>query len=284
MLYTKKTFDLGHPLEEADVILLGLPFDSTQTGRPCRLGPLFIRESIKNMEGFDPETGKNPFSSLKFADAGDLEFVPGSWKLTEKRIIETVKEIKERNPDAFLLSIGGDHLNTLGILRGLEKFHKPLTVVHLDAHTDLLLDWLGEKNSHVTWARRAVEGGFNLVQPACRIWKPEEREFAVKNKIHEKIGNLKGPVYLTVDLDILDPSIAPEVGTPEPEGLSLHQVWNMLKDVFERKQIEVVGADVMECASDRPYTQTALAAASIIKKSLAYRLNMMKAKKSGEVS
>lgn len=272
MLYTRKTFDLEHQLEEADIVLLGLPFDSTQIGRPCRLGPLFIREVVKQMEGFDPETKTNPFASLKFTDVGDLDFVPGNWKLTEERILETVKEIRERNPKAFLLGLGGDHLNTLGVIKALKQFHENLTVVHIDAHRDLLPDWLGESNSHITWARRAVEEGFGLLQLGCRIWKPEETEFTKKHNIPEKLEGLKGPVYVTVDLDVLDPSIAPEVGTPEPGGLTLQQVWSLLKDIFKNKESDVVGMDVMECASDRPHTQTALATAIIIKKSLTYKI------------
>jgi len=272
MLYTRKTFDFEHPAEEADVIVLGLPFDSTEIGRPCRLGPLFIREALKGMEGHDPETNANPFAALKFADAGDLDFVPGSWKLTEQRILATVKELKGTNSKAFLLGLGGDHLNTLGVIRALEAWHKGLTVVHIDAHRDLLPDWLGEKDNHITWTRRAAEDGFKLVQLGCRIWKPEEQDAAKKHAIASSLNGVKGPVYVTVDLDVLDPSIAPDVGTPEPAGLALQQLWSLLKGVFSNSSIDAVGMDVVECAADRPYTATALAAASVIKKALAYRL------------
>jgi len=278
MLYTRKTFDLEHPIQEADVVVLGLPFDSTEIGRPCRLGPLFIRESLKATEGFDPETGKNPLGNTKFTDVGDLDFVPGNWKLTEERIEETVKEIVEINPKAFVIGMGGDHLNTLGVVKALKHFHSGLAVVHIDAHRDLLKDWFGEKNNHITWARRAVDDGIDIIQLGCRIWKPEEDVF-LKNRIKESLDGLKGPVYITVDLDVLDPSIAPEVGTPEPGGVELQQVWTWLKQVFDAKDVHVVGMDVMECAVDRPYSQTALAAASIIKKALAYRLNTSGTKK-----
>jgi len=115
-----------------------------------------------------------------------------------------------------------------------------------------------------------VDEGIELVQLGCRIWKPEEQEFAKSRKIKETLDGLKGPVYVTVDLDVLDPCIAPDVGTPEPEGVALQQVWAWLRQIFERGN--VVGMDVVECASDSPYTATALAAASIIKKALAYRL------------
>lgn len=272
MLYTRKTFDLEYPIKEADVVFIGLPFDSTEIGRPCRLGPLFIREALKLTEGFDPETGKNPLSGLKFADVGDIDFVPGNWKLTQERIHETIKEIKETNPGALLIGLGGDHLNTLGLVRALKHFHKNLTIVHFDAHRDLLKDWLGESDSHITWAHHACSEGMGLVQIGCRAWKPEEQAFMKKHGIKETLSGLRGKVYITIDLDVLDPCIAPEVGTPECQGMALHDLWAHLKSIFSNKGLEVVGLDVMECASDRPYTQTALAAAGTIKKALAYSM------------
>ena len=79
MLYTKKTFDYEHDLSEADVVLLGIPWDSTETGKSVKYGPLFIREAVRNMPGYDPQSRSNPFQKLKLSDIGDLEVVPGDW-------------------------------------------------------------------------------------------------------------------------------------------------------------------------------------------------------------
>ena len=110
MLHAKRTFEYEHKLEDSDVVLVGIPFDSTQTGYPVRYGPLFIREAIKNTIGWDPELKLNVFEKLKFCDAGDVSVVPGSWDLTSDAIKETAKEILERNPKAFPVFLGGEHL------------------------------------------------------------------------------------------------------------------------------------------------------------------------------
>ena len=97
MLYTKKTFSFEAKLEEADVCLVGIPFDSTEIGNPVRNGPLFIREAIKNLPGYDPQLKRNVFEELSFCDLGDIEVVPGSWDLTNNAIMETMREIKGRS-------------------------------------------------------------------------------------------------------------------------------------------------------------------------------------------
>ena len=93
MLYTKKTFDYEHSLKEADIALIGIPWDYSQTGYPTRYGPMFIREALKNVVGYDNETKCNVFEKYKFCDLGDVEVVPGNWKLTQERIIDTIKNI-----------------------------------------------------------------------------------------------------------------------------------------------------------------------------------------------
>ena len=95
MLHTKKTFDYEYPVKEADICLLGVPFDSTEIGKSCKYGPLFIRQAIRELIGFNQRTGKNIFTKKKFADIGDIEVVPGSWLKTKQKIIETIKDVFE---------------------------------------------------------------------------------------------------------------------------------------------------------------------------------------------
>lgn len=266
MLYLKKTLDLEYPLKEADVALIGIPFDSTEIGRPVRYGPLFLREAIKNLVGFDPELGLNIFGKYKIADLGDIEIVPGSWELTRERILDTLEWLLGENPKILPVFLGGEHLITLAILEGLSKIHKKITVVDFDAHRDLRKDWLGNEFSHITWARHILDKpGFELIQPCCRIWDEEERDVEVR----KDLNGIAGPVYITLDLDVLDPSHAPEVGTPEPLGLNPEQLFSLLKQACRGK---VIGLDIMECAAREVNSRTALMGAQAFKKVLGYQI------------
>jgi agmatinase len=271
MLYLRKTFSYEYPLEKADVVLVGIPFDSTETGKPVRYGPVFLREAIKNTPGYDPKTKVNAFEKLKFADVGDVEVVPGSWNLTGERIRETVKWIFEANPKVFPVFLGGDHLVTLGILEGFREFFKEkITVVHFDAHRDLLSEYMGEEYSHITWAYHIARNpAFRLVQIGCRSWNSEEERNLRKFRITDRIKEIKGLVYLSVDLDVFDPAYAPEVGTPEPEGMLPGEFFGVLEKIPAGK---IIGMDIVECASDKVNTPTAVLGAHIFKRILGMRV------------
>lgn len=264
MLYLKKTFTYEHPLEEARACLVGIPWDTTETGLPVRFGPLFIREAIKGLTGHEPETRKNPFDMLKLADLGDVEVVPGSWDLTSQAIRDTVKSIHQANPRALPVFLGGEHLITLAIVEQLAEIHGRLSVVQLDAHRDLMPEWMGNPYSHITWAHHAVNNkNIGLVQLGIRSWNREEEPLI--NKVRESLEGLEGPVYLTVDLDVLDPSHAPEVGTPEPRGMEPAELFRIVRRV---SGMGLVGMDIVECASQGLGTRTALVAAQVFKEML----------------
>ena len=264
MLYTKKTFSYENSLEDSDVCLVGIPFDSTEIGNPVRFGPLFIREAIKNLPGYDPLLKKNIFEGLKFCDLGDIEIVPGSWELTENAIKETVKEILDRNKNIFPVFLGGEHLITLGIINSLIPKYEKITIIDFDAHRDLMKEWMGLKHSHITWAYHALQNkNFDMIQLGCRSWYKEEEKPFEELGIREKLENINNPVYLTIDLDVLDPAHAPEVGTPEALGMTTQELFSLLEQVCKNK---IIGMDIVECASNRVNTQTALIASQIFKK------------------
>jgi agmatinase len=268
MLYLRKTFSYNHPLEEAQVCLIGIPWDSTETGLPVRFGPLFIREAIKGLPGHDPYTGLNPFENLKLTDLGDVEVVPGSWDFTRHAIEDTVKSVLEANPDIFPVFLGGEHLITLAIIEKIAELKGSLSVVHLDAHRDLMPDWMGNPHSHITWAHHAVSNKkIKLVQLGVRSWNKEEESSI--SKVKETLEGLEEPIYLTVDMDVFDPSHAPEVGTPEPNGMNPKEFNDIFEQICDKK---IVGMDIVECASQRLGTQTALLAAQVFKNVLALRL------------
>ena len=268
MLYTRKVFDYEYDIEDADIAVLGIPWDSTETGTPVRFGPLFIREAIKNLPGFDPETNVNIFKKLKFCDLGDIDVVHGNWKLTADRIDETIKEIFERNKKIKPIFFGGDHLITLGVLSSLSRIiKKRITVIDFDAHSDILPEWMGEPYNHITWAYHALKNlDITLIQIGCRSWTEEEHNSPLKKRIKNILPPLHGPVYITIDMDVIDPSHAPEVGTPEPLGMDPKDLFTYLK----KSSDGLIGFDIVECASERPGTQTAHLSANIFKKILAY--------------
>jgi agmatinase len=157
-----------------------------------------------------------------------------------------------------------------------EKYEK-LTVIHLDAHRDLAFEFIGEKYSHATVMRRAHEYGVNLVQIGIRSSSKEEEEFVkstyniqtFKNRdVHKHMDaieyylvNIDGPIYISIDMDVVDPAIAPNVGNPTPGGLFISEVETILETLCHKN---VVGFDVVETASDRLGDNTAVVAAKII--------------------
>jgi agmatinase len=267
MLYLRKTFSYEYPAAKADVVLIGVPFDGTETGKPVRYGPVFLREAIKNLPGYDTKANVSVFERFKIADVGDVEVVPGSWKLTGERIRESVKWVLEQNPKALPVFLGGEHLITLGILEGMKPFLKEkVTVVHFDAHRDLLTEYMGEGFSHITWAYHiAKDPAFRLVQIGCRSWSREEEANLKRLGVKETVNGIKGPVYLSIDMDVFDPAYAPEVGTPEPEGVLPGEFFKMLGKIPAK---DIIGMDIVECASDRVNTPTAALGAHIFKRVL----------------
>ncbi|HDH41841.1 MAG TPA: hypothetical protein ENG12_05505 [Candidatus Altiarchaeales archaeon] len=254
MLYIRNSF-LGYnfEVEDADVIFIGVPFDSTSINPGSRYAPAVIRESLRCIEGFDSDLNVDLFERLKISDLGDIETVPGSYELTSKRIEETINSVREKNPDAFLFFIGGEHLISLPIIRVL----KPDTVVDFDAHADLRKEYLGNKFSHATWASHLL-GEFNLVQRGVRSFSSEER--SVMKNLGDRIH---GATYLTIDIDVFDPSIAPETGLPEPNGWTFEEFCRNLKEIKN-----LIAADLVEFAPVGFNSPTAFLAANVVKKIL----------------
>ncbi len=255
MLYTSKSFTTTYPLEEADVVFLGAPFDSTAYSEGNqRYGPITIRQALKHRTTHQEDLETNPMKELKIHDAGNLDIVPGKYQETEKRLIETIREIKEINEEAFLITMGGEHTMSLGAVKALE----PETTVQLDAHKDMDEDLNGNRYTHNTWAKRAMEET-DILQIGTREYTEEEAEIQVKGR--EDLENASGPIYLTIDMDVLDPRFAPDVGYPEPNGLTPGQLDEVLGEVFEKK---VIGMDICEVASKEINNKTSYLAGWIL--------------------
>ena len=239
--------------EDAKIVLFGAPFDSTTSFRPgTRFASKAIRSESFGIETYSPYQDKDLEDSRVF-DSGDLELRFGSPESALADIEERTQTILD---DGKLpLMIGGEHLVTLGAVRAVAKKYPDLHVIHFDAHADLRDDYLGETLSHACVLHRVWElvGDDRIFQFGIRSGERQEFVWA-KDHTHmqkfdfkglkETVERLKGkPVYFTLDLDVLDPSIFPGTGTPEAGGVSFMDLLDAVKDLTG---LNIVGCDVNE--------------------------------------
>ncbi len=238
--------------QSSDIVMLGLPFDGTVSYRSgSRFAPEQIRLASWGLEDYSPRFNKH-LQDVNFHDAGDLEFPLGNTYKSLDIIEQNVEDIYKDGKRVF--GIGGEHLVTLPEIKAVSKFHKDLAIVHFDAHTDLREEYLGEEMSHSAVIRHAskIVGPENIKQIGIRSGMKEEWDFMHKHGT--LINDFSGldvlkskKVFVTVDLDVLDPSVMSGTGTPEAGGFT----FNQLMDWFEYlRDFDIVGADVVELAPD----------------------------------
>ena len=229
-----------------------MPFDGTVSYRSgSRFAPEQIRLASWGLEEYSPNFDKS-LEDVNFHDAGDLEFPLGNTYKSLELIEKNVEEIYKDGKRVF--GVGGEHLVTLPEIKAVSKFYKDLAIVHFDAHTDLREEYLGEEMSHSAVIRHAskIVGPENIKQIGIRSGMKEEWEFMKENGtlIHEyaQLDVLKGKkIFVTVDLDVLDPSVMPGTGTPESGGMQFNELIGWFKYL---KNFDIIGADVVELAPD----------------------------------
>ncbi|MDE6596127.1 MAG: agmatinase [Oscillospiraceae bacterium] len=239
--------------ESAKTVIFGAPFDSTTSYRPgTRFGSSAIRSESFGIETYSPYQDRDLLDYNIF-DAGDPELCIGSVETALQQIEDIAAEILGDGKCPVML--GGEHSVTLGAVRAVYKKYKDLYIIQFDAHADLRDDYLGVKNSHACVMRRCYEmvGDGHIYQFGIRSGEREEFRFADKhtkmNKfnldgIDNAVKELSGkPVYLTIDMDVLDPSVFPGTGTPEHGGV---QFMELLEAVFKLKELNIVAADINE--------------------------------------
>ena len=242
---------------EAEIVLYGAPFDSTTSFRPgARFGPAAMRHESFGLETYSPYQDADLTDRAVF-DSGDLELCFGS---AEAALADIEARAEEILGDGKLpLLLGGEHLVTLGAVRAVAKRYPDLHILHFDAHADLRDDYLGAKLSHACVLRRCHDllGDGRIHQFCIRSGDRAEFQFAkAHTELHpfdftgleETVARLKAanaPVYLTIDLDCLDPGIFPGTGTPEAGGISFPQLLNAIRTAGAAN---VVAADVNELA------------------------------------
>ncbi|HMK53864.1 MAG TPA: agmatinase [Methanobacteriaceae archaeon] len=252
--------------------LLGIPFDSTSTYQTgARFGPLLLRESSYNFENYHLYLDK--VLKATFYDLGDVQTIPGNFHKTCKQIEFTVNEVIEKGYTPIVM--GGDHSISYPVARAVDIHNA--TVIHFDAHADFRDKYAGEKYSHATVMRRMWElNPQEIIQIGIRSSSSEEVHFVreenitqftardVKNdmkNVLKALEGLEGPIYVTVDMDVLDPAYAPRVGTPAPGGLDPMDLETL---ILQLKNKDIIGFDVVEVSSSSVGDITSINAAKVI--------------------
>ncbi len=272
-------------LAGVDAAVFGIPFDTATSYRTgARFGPEGIRSASVLLRPYHPVHAVNVVEALSVVDYGDLPVSPGDIERTYSQVEEAMARLVDAG--VFPLALGGDHSITLAELRALVRRHGPLCLVQLDAHADTWDEYFGQKYFHGSTFKRAVEEDLldagSSVQAGIRgsnygaedIRVAEELGFTVvpseelralgaeayAGLVKENVG--ERPVFLSFDIDFLDPAFAPGTGTPEVAGFSTAEALAFLRAL---RGINLVGADVVEVspAYDGPGQQTALAAANV---------------------
>lgn len=243
--------------EEAKIVLFGAPFDSTTSYRPgARFGSSAIRHESFGLETYSPYQDED-LSDYKVFDSGDLELCFGSSEMALGDIEKHTEEILQDGKMPLML--GGEHLVTLGAVRAVLQKYPQLHIIHFDAHADLRNDYLGVPLSHACVLRRCYElvGDGRIHQFCIRSGEKSEFAFAKEHtdmhpfdfeglsNLAEKLRAENVPVYFTIDLDCLDPSLFPGTGTPEAGGVSFTELLGAIREVVK---CNVVAADVNELA------------------------------------
>ena len=257
--------------EEGKIVILGCPYDGSASFRPgARFGPSAIRRASWGIETFSPYFERD-LSQLKVHDMGDLDLPLGEKKMSLDLIRKALRKILSEKKIPILL--GGDHLITLPIVEEILRLHPHLHLLQIDAHTDLREDYLGDTLSHSTVMKRVVDlvGEGRLFQVGIRSGIEEEFRLARRMKsivpldqdsLRSMVKRLSNkPVYVTLDLDVIDPSLLPGVGTPEPGGLTFQGFLSLLKQI---QSLRVIGFDMVELTPDYDPTQISSITASVI--------------------
>lgn len=257
--------------EKAKIILISFPLDHTVTFRSgTRFAPSAIRDASYSLEEYSFLTERN-ILDISFYDWGELELPLGDLS-TSLKLIENVSETIIGD-SKFPAIIGGEHLITYPVIKALKKKYDNLVVFALDAHFDLRNSYYGIKYSHATVMRRVAEviGVENLFQFGIRSGTKEEKDFSAGSNLHTLssksfeealLKSCDRPIYLTVDIDVLDPAFAPGVGTPEPGGPSSREILDALS--FLQKG-NIIGFDLVEvCPPYDSSTTTSILGAKLI--------------------
>lgn len=267
-----------------DVAVVGVPFDSGVSYRPgARFGPAHIRQSSRLLRPYNPALDRMPFASQQVVDAGDIDCNPFN---IPEALAAIEAQVRTLTTDGQrVLTLGGDHTIALPILRALHSRYGPITVVHFDAHLDTWDSYFGMDTTHGTPFRRASEEGLINTSTSVHVgtrgplYAPtdlvEDGELgfhvissielqdhglaAALTRLRDRVGDT--PIYVSIDIDVLDPAHAPGTGTPEAGGLTSRELLGFVRSFAN---VNLIGADIVEVAPAYDHAEvTGIAAAHV---------------------
>ncbi|PEI61861.1 agmatinase [Priestia aryabhattai] len=276
--YSGNVFIGSHPVfEESEAVLYGMPMDWTVSYRPgSRFGPTRIREVSIGLEEYSPYLDRE-LEEVKYFDAGDIPLPFGNPQRSLNIIEEYIDQLLAA--DKFPLGMGGEHLVSWPVMKAMYKKYPDLVIIHMDAHTDLREEYEGEPLSHSTPIRKVAEliGPENVYSFGIRSGMKEEFQWAKENGMHiskfevleplkEILPTLAGrPVYVTIDIDVLDPAHAPGTGTVDAGGITSKELLASIHAIA-KSDLRIVGGDLVEVAPIYdPSEQTANTASKLIR-------------------
>ena len=272
------------------IVILPIPYEHTVSyGGGTKDGPHAILDASHYVEFYDEETGREVYRDLGIATLAPMVFARKKDEAALEEIYQTVKKLLQDKK--FIVSLGGEHTVSQAIIAAHAERYKDLSVLQIDAHSDLRQEYQGSKYSHACIMARVCEfiDPQRIVQVGIRAQCIEEAEFIKHNGVHTlyayqirggkytkivkgwddyAIDNLTNHVYVTFDVDGLDPSIMPSTGTPEPDGLFWHETMKLLRKLGRKKH--VVGCDLVEFAPNDSFHFPNLTAAKLVSKMINY--------------
>lgn len=264
-------------LAESKIVILPVPYDGTSTWvKGADKGPEAIIEASDALELYDIETDSEVYKKNIFIARPVRE--KGAPEKMAKKVKTAVAGLLDKNK--FVVTLGGEHSVSIGAIEAHKEKHSDLSVLQLDAHADLRQEYNGSKYNHACVMARArelcpiVQAGIRSMDISEKKYLKESRIFLAENIYNntawqdKALAKLTDKVYLSVDLDVFDPSILPSTGTPEPGGLGWYQVLEFLKKVSRKKQI--VGFDIVELCPNENEKSSDLLAAKLVYKLLSY--------------
>src|SRR5882762_4376453 len=281
-------------VEHADIAVVGVPFDSGVSYRPgARFGPAAVREASRLLRPYHPELAVSPFATAQVVDAGDIVINP--FHIGEAIDTLAAEALALSAGGTRLVTVGGDHTIALPLLRAAAAQHGPVALLHFDAHLDTWDTYFGEPYTHGTPFRRAVEEGILDTSAVCHVGTrgplygqhdlAEDRRLGfgivtsgdvMRRGVTETVDALRQrigdrPLYISVDIDVLDPAHAPGTGTPEAGGLTSRELLEILRGLAGTN---LVSADVVEVAPAYDHAEITSIAASHVAYDLVSRLSM----------
>ncbi|MCV7285012.1 agmatinase [Mycolicibacterium wolinskyi] len=278
-----------HEVEHYDIAVVGVPFDSGVTYRPgARFGPAAIRQASRLLKPYHPALDVSPFASAQVVDAGDIAANPFDIAVAVDEVREGIAGLVT-TPEKRVVALGGDHTIALPALQAMHRVHGPVALVHFDAHLDTWGPYFGAPCTHGTPFRLAAEQGLLVKDHSAHIGirgslydradllDDESLGFTIVHcrdidrigvdgvidRIRQRVG--EHPVYVSIDIDVLDPAFAPGTGTPEIGGMTSRELVAVLRAM---RGLRIVGADVVEVAPAYDNAETTAVAAA----NLAYEL------------